>query len=343
MQQSDFDFLLPDELIAQKPLADRTASRLMVLDRQTGRIEHRRFADLPGLLSHGDLLVRNETRVIPARLYGQKETGGQVEVLLVQRQPGAEEVWVCLTRSSKPMRPGSCFELSGGIHGEVLAVDEEGRRKIRFDCEGDFYTKVDAVGHMPLPPYIRRADTESDKERYQTVFAQQPGAVAAPTAGLHFSDETFSELGAHGVDVCGLTLHVGLGTFQPIRTDNLMAHRMHGEVFEVPVETAERVNVAHAEDRRVVALGTTCTRTLEYAVDGDGRLAAGKGVTDLFIYPGFRFQLVDALVTNFHLPQSTLLMLVAAFAGKDFVLEAYREAVAQKYRFFSYGDCMLIL
>jgi len=343
MQLSDFDFDLPDELIAQEPLAERTASRLMVLERSTGRIEHRQFSELPGLLQSGDLLVRNETRVIPARLFGCKSTGGRIEVLLVQRQPGEDEIWTCLTRSSKPMNPGARFRLDGDLSGEVLAVDAEGRRTVRFDAGEDFYARVEAVGHMPLPPYIRRPDAPADRQRYQTVFAGPPGAVAAPTAGLHFDAATFAALAERGVEVCGLTLHVGLGTFQPIRVDNLLAHRMHGELFEVPATTAAAVNRAHAEGRRVVAMGTTSTRTLEYAVDPTGQVHAGGGMTDLFIYPGFKFQVVDALITNFHLPQSTLLMLVAAFAGRDAILAAYREAVAQRYRFFSYGDCMLII
>jgi len=305
-------------------------------------IEHKMFHDLPDLLRSGDLLVRNETRVIPARLLGRKDSGGQVEALLVRCTDVERNHWLCMTRSSKPVKVGTLLGFPEGISGEVIEEVPEGQRIIRFASQGDFYAALEKAGHMPLPPYIRREDAELDKERYQTVFADKPGAIAAPTAGLHFTREIFSALEEKNVEVCGVTLHVGPGTFLPVRTDDLDEHRMHREEYEVPAETAEKVNCARNEGRRVIALGTTVTRTLEHAVDGQGRLQAGQGETDLFIRPGFDFRIVDALITNFHLPKSTLLVLVSAFAGRDLILKAYREAIAERYRFFSYGDCMLI-
>ncbi len=342
MLLSDFDFLLPQELIAQQPLDQRTASRLLLLNRSKRNVVHAQFSRLPQLLREGDLLVRNETRVLPARLLGRKESGGQLELLLVRQVDPLQNVWRCMTRSSKPVRVGSILEFPEEMRGEVLQAEDDGRRLVRFTCPGDFYTVLENVGHMPLPPYIRREDHARDKDRYQTVFARNPGAVAAPTAGLHFSAETFTALAERNIDVCGITLHVGPGTFLPVRSEQLDEHRMHAEVYEIPQTTAACINTARASGRRIVALGTTVTRTLEYAVDQDGQLQAGHGETDLFIMPGFRFRMVDALITNFHLPKSTLLVLVSAFAGRDIVLDAYREAVDHGYRFFSYGDCMLI-
>ncbi|NJC88127.1 MAG: tRNA preQ1(34) S-adenosylmethionine ribosyltransferase-isomerase QueA [Desulfuromonas sp.] len=343
MYLSDFDFELPIELIAQEPLAERAASRLLVVRRDTGGIEHARFADLPGLLLPGDLLVRNETRVIPARLHGRKASGGRIELLLVERVAGEGEVWRCMTRSSKPARHGCKLFFPEGIEGEVTADLGEGWRAIRFRCPGEFLSHLEIAGAMPLPHYIQRSPAAADRERYQTVYAREPGAVAAPTAGLHFSEETFAALAARGIETCGLTLHVGPGTFQPVRVDCLDEHRMHGEWFAIPEATATAVNRAHADSRRVVAVGTTSTRALESAADEQGQLHSGRAETHLFIRPGYRFRVTDAMVTNFHLPKSTLLILVAAFAGRDLILEAYRQAVAEKYRFFSYGDCMLIL
>lgn len=247
-----------------------------------------------------------------------------------------------MTRSSRPLKAGNLLDFPAGICGEVVEVFDDGQRLVRFSAHGPFLEALEQVGHMPLPPYIRRDDQPFDKERYQTVFANNPGAVAAPTAGLHFTEETFTALADRNVEVCGITLHVGPGTFLPVRTDNLNEHRMHSEAYDIPLEAAERINTAREEGRRVVALGTTVTRTLEHAVDGDGLLHAGQGETDLFIKPGHQFRMVDALLTNFHLPKSTLLVLVSAFANRDFVIKAYREAVDQGYRFFSYGDCMLI-
>ena len=342
MLLTEFNFDLPQELIAQQPLDVRSSSRLLLLDRATGQIAHKEFSSLPDLLREGDLLVRNETRVLPARLLGKKQSGGQVEVLLVRQLDSAQNIWRCMTRSSKPVRVGSQLEFPEGICGEVIKAEDDGQRLVRFTCSGAFLERLEQAGHMPLPPYIRREDHDLDKDRYQTVFARNPGAVAAPTAGLHFTEETFNALAERNIDVCGITLHVGPGTFLPVRTENLNEHHMHSEAYEIPAETAETINAARASGRRIVALGTTVTRTLEHAVDDHGLLQAGQGETDLFIMPGFRFRMADALITNFHLPKSTLLVLVSAFAGRDFILNAYREAVEHGYRFFSYGDCMLI-
>ena len=343
MQLHDFDFELPAELIAQAPLPERESSRLLVVRRNSGAIEHARFADLPVWLTPGDLLVRNETRVIPARLRGRKASGGQIELLLVERVAAAGQLWRCLARSAKPARPGCRLFFQGVITGEVAEELGDGWRMVRFECPGDLLVHLETAGEMPLPPYIQRAPAAADRERYQTVYAREPGAVAAPTAGLHFTEASFAALAARGVEIAGLTLHVGPGTFQPVRVERLDEHRMHGERFDIPAVTATAVNRAHAAGRRVVALGTTSTRALESAVDEDGQVRPGGAETSLFIQPGYRFQVTDALITNFHLPKSTLLILVAAFAGRDLILEAYRQAVAEKYRFFSYGDCMLIL
>ena len=342
MLLSQFDFALPQELIAQAPLEKRSASRLLRLQKSNGKIDHEMFFKLPQLLREGDLLVRNDTRVIPARLLGTKESGGQVETLLVRCLDPELNSWLCMTRSSRPLKAGAALDFPGGISGEVVEVANAGQSVIRFYCQGQFLDALDQAGHMPLPPYIRRDDADFDKERYQTVFASIPGAIAAPTAGLHFTDEVFQALKERDIDVCGVTLHVGPGTFLPVRTDNLEEHRMHAEEFVIHEETAQRINAARRDGRRIVALGTTVTRTLEHAVDQDGLLQAGQGETDLFIKPGFNFKIVDALITNFHLPKSTLLVLVSAFAGRGLILKAYEEAVAEKYRFFSYGDCMLI-
>jgi len=343
MRLSDFEFDLPEELIAQYPLAQRQASRLMVLHRATRQVQLAQFADICSWFRSGDVLVVNDTRVIPARLIGRKETGGRIEVFLVRRLPGADEVWACLTKCSKSPRPGTRLCLGDGLEGTVVEGGEPPYRHVRFSCREDFERVLERVGRIPLPPYIRREDTAEDRCRYQTVFARESGAVAAPTAGLHFTEDILQALRTKGVQIHPLTLHVGLGTFLPVRDDDITEHRMHEENYYVPEETAMAVNRAKAEGRRVIALGTTSTRTLEYALDDQGRLQAGEGSCDLFIRPGFRFRIIDGLVTNFHLPCSTLLMLVAAFAGHELILEAYRRAVAEKFRFFSYGDCMLIL
>ncbi|ABA89136.1 S-adenosylmethionine--tRNA ribosyltransferase-isomerase [Syntrophotalea carbinolica DSM 2380] len=343
MRLSDFDFELPEELIAQHPLAQRQASRLMVLNRVTQQLQLAQFADIADWFRPGDVLVVNDTRVIPARLIGRKQTGGRIEVFLVRRLPGVEEVWACLTKCSKSPRPGTRLILGEGLEGTVVEGGEPPYRHVRFSFQGDFSQVLEQVGRIPLPPYIRREATPDDRSRYQTVFAREAGAVAAPTAGLHFTDEILDVLRAKGVEIQPLTLHVGLGTFLPMRTDDITEHRMHEENYFVPEGTAAAVNRAKDDGRRVIALGTTSTRTLEYAVDEQGRLQAGAGTCDLFIRPGFKFRIVDGLVTNFHLPCSTLLVLVAALAGREFILEAYQRAVAEKFRFFSYGDCMLIL
>lgn len=340
---SDFDFDLPEDLIAQTPLARRDDSRLLVLDRGASALRHTRFPEITSILGPGDVLVVNDTRVIPARLFGAKESGGRIEVFLVRRLPGTEEIWGCLTRCSKPPRPGARLLLAEGIVGTLLDVGDSDLRHIRFDVEGDFLAALERAGKIPLPPYIRREADEFDRERYQTVFAAAPGAVAAPTAGLHFTPEILDQLRHKGVEICPVTLHVGPGTFLPVRGDALQDHRMHAESYLIPETTAATVNRAKREKRRVFALGTTTTRTLEHSVGAGGELIPGTGSTDLFILPGYRFRLVDALITNFHLPCSTLLMLVSAFAGRELLLQAYRQAVAERYRFFSYGDSMVIL
>jgi S-adenosylmethionine:tRNA ribosyltransferase-isomerase len=344
MQLNDFDFSLPEELIAQQPAARRDASRLMCLNRSTGQLTSREFNDLPEYFRAGDLLVLNDTQVIPARLLGQKETGGKIEIFLVRRdmQAHSSEDWFCLTKSSRAPRPGTSVRLAKDLTAEVLEEAEPPYRRVRFHCSGDFLQQVEEIGHLPLPPYIRREDELADRTRYQTVFAREKGAVAAPTAGLHFTDEMLDRLRSLGVEIKSVTLHVGLGTFLPVRVEDVTQHKMHTEVYKVPEETAAAVNRARSEGRRVFALGTTSARTLETAATEDRQLRAGQGESDIFIYPGYRFKLIDGLVTNFHLPKSTLLMLVSAFAGREFILSAYQQAVAERYRFFSYGDCMLI-
>lgn len=344
MQLDDFDFSLPEELIAQEPAARRESSRLMCLDRAAASIRSAQFLDILDYFRSGDLLVINDTRVIPARLFGRKQSGGKVEILLVRRDPRAiQEDWLCLSKSSKPMRRGALVELAEGLTGEFLDGGEAPYCRVRFHSASEFLPLVEQIGHLPLPPYIKRADQPSDRERYQTVFAREPGAVAAPTAGLHFGETVLQRLREQGVQIAPLTLHVGIGTFLPVRVEDIRQHRMHSEIFQVPEQTAREVNLARCEGRRIIALGTTSVRTLESAVDTGGKLVSGPGESDIFIYPGYRFRLVDAMVTNFHLPRSTLLMLVSAFAGRELVLQAYRQAVSEEFRFFSYGDCMLIV
>jgi S-adenosylmethionine:tRNA ribosyltransferase-isomerase len=365
----DFDYPLPAAAIAQQP-APRGASRLLVLDRE-GEARHRRIADLPALLRPGDLLVVNDTRVLPARLYGRVVRGGpgtaetaagtggesgaprELELLLVERL--SEREWEALARPGRRAKPGAVIELSeragigtegpgvggtgSGVFAEVLALAGDGRRRVRFS--EPIEPHLERLGHVPLPPYIRRPDQPADRERYQTVYARRPGAIAAPTAGLHFSDELLAALAGAGVERAALTLHVGIGTFKPVTAPLVSDHRMDRERYEIPEETAAAVAQARAGARRVVAVGTTVVRALEGAAAANGKVPAGSGTTDLFITPGFRFQVVDALLTNFHLPRSTLLMLVSAFAGRERVLAAYQEALSLGYRFFSYGDAML--
>ncbi|MCK5912372.1 MAG: tRNA preQ1(34) S-adenosylmethionine ribosyltransferase-isomerase QueA [Desulfuromusa sp.] len=344
MQLTDFDFSLPDDLIAQIPATQRDASRLLCLDRQSGVVESRQFADILSYFQSGDVLVVNDTRVIPARLLGQKLTGGKVEIFLVRQHAGEDQAkeWLCLTKSSKPLRVGTIVNFTPDFSAEVLEEMESPYRRVRFHCSGDFMQKIEAVGHLPLPPYIKREDSQEDYSRYQTVFAREKGAVAAPTAGLHFTESILQQLKTAGVEIVSLTLHVGLGTFLPVRVEDIRHHKMHAELFSIPESTANAVNLAHREGRRVFALGTTSARALETAATDDGVLSAGSGDSEIFIYPGYRFKIVDALITNFHLPKSTLLMLVSAFAGRDFILSAYQQAVKEQFRFFSYGDCMLI-
>jgi S-adenosylmethionine:tRNA ribosyltransferase-isomerase len=342
MQLNDFDFELPHELIAQRPLDSRSSSRMLHLSRAFQTVAHHHFRALPAMLREGDLLVRNETRVFPARLLGRKQSGGQVEALLLRRHDPEKNIWRCMTRSSRPLKVGDTLEFPAGIGGEVVEVTADGQRLVLFSSHGSFLESLEQVGHVPLPPYIRRDDQPFDKDRYQTVYACNPGSVAAPTAGLHFTEETFADLSERHIEVCGVTLHVGPGTFLPVRSETLGEHKMHAEAYDISLQAAQRINTARAEGRRIVALGTTVTRTLEHAVDANDILQPGSGETELFIKPGHRFRMVDALVTNFHLPKSTLLVLVSAFAGRELVLRAYREAVEQGYRFFSYGDCMLI-
>ncbi len=336
MLTSDFEYDLPASSIAQEP-APRGESRLLVLDR-TGPDRHARVSDLPRLLRPGDLLVLNDTRVIPARLYGRSAGGGKMEILLVE--PLAEREWDALVKPGRRARPGARFEIGEGLTAEVIDRLEDGRFRLRFSEPVEPH--LERLGHIPLPPYIHRPDTPEDRERYQTVYARRPGAVAAPTAGLHFTEDLLREIEAAGVETARVTLHVGIGTFKPVSAERIEEHRMERERYEIGEETAEAVRRARESGRRIVAVGTTVIRTLEgAALAGGGEVRAGEGSTDLFITPGFRFQVVDALLTNFHLPRSTLLMLVSAFAGRERVLAAYNEAVREGYRFYSYGDAML--
>ena len=344
MRLTDFDYELPEELIAQEPSARRDGARMMILDRQAQQVEETEFSKITDRFRPGDVLVCNDTKVIPARLLGTKTTGGKVEIFLVRREVASDdEIWLCLTKSSKSIRPGTLVNISPELDAEVLEEAEAPYRRVRFTTTGDFLDQVEKIGHLPLPPYIKRADDLGDRQRYQTVFAREKGAVAAPTAGLHFTEEILAQLQAAGVVIAPVTLHVGLGTFLPVRVENVLDHKMHSELYHVPETTAAAVNRARQQGGRVFALGTTSARALETAATTDGTLQSGSGDSDIFIYPGYQFKIIDGLITNFHLPKSTLLMLVSAFAGKDFILSAYRHAVAKKFRFFSYGDCMLIL
>ncbi|MDB6061116.1 MAG: tRNA preQ1(34) S-adenosylmethionine ribosyltransferase-isomerase QueA [Verrucomicrobiaceae bacterium] len=345
MNLSDFHFDLPDALIARFPAAQRTASRLLVLDGNTGGIEHRQFTDLLDYLRAGDLLVFNNTRVIPARLFGRKETGGRVEIL-VERLLDEQRVQAHI-RASKAPKPGSTIYLTRDESDEAAAarvtvIDKQNDLyELRFDDEQSALAVMNAIGHMPLPPYIDRADTEADRERYQTVYAQREGAVAAPTAGLHFSEDFLQQCKARDVEFGFVTLHVGAGTFQPVRVQNIFEHRMHAESVEVDAPLCEQVRATRARGGRVIAIGTTSVRALESA-SASSEIQPFQGDTRIFIYPGYSFRSVDLLFTNFHLPESTLIMLVSAFAGREHVLNAYRAAVEQQYRFFSYGDAMLV-
>jgi len=341
MKISDFDYDLPEDLVAQAPVTPRDASRLMVVP-ASGPALHRRFADLPELLRPGDLLVLNDTRVIPARLVGRRATGGRVEILLCEPlEGGLGRRWRAMGQASKPIREGNVLSFDG-LEARVERVEGEGFLVVALDREGaDLEAALARAGRVPLPPYVRREPTEEDRERYQTIWAAAPGSAAAPTAGLHFTASLLDRISARGVERTAVTLHVGPGTFLPVRGESLEEHRLHAERFEVPPETAGAFAAARARGGRVVAVGTTAVRTLESAFEGGG-LRAGAGRTDLFVRPGHRFRAVDLLVTNFHLPRSTLLVLACAFAGRERVLAAYREAVRLRYRFFSYGDAMLL-
>ena len=338
MKLSDFMYDLPEERIAQTPVEPRDHSRLMVIHRDTGAIEHRHFYDIIDYLNPGDCLVINETKVIPARLYGERPTGGAVEVLLL-KQLGPKR-WETLVRPGKKLKPGAEVLFGDGrLKCRVLETTDVGGRIVEFECEGSFEAALDALGEMPLPPYIH--EKLQDRDRYQTVYAKQDGSAAAPTAGLHFTPGLMDRIRAKGVDIVPVLLHVGLGTFRPVKVENIEEHEMHSEYFEVTEEAADRVNAARERGGRIVAVGTTSVRTLESAAE-DGRLVAKRGDTSIFIKPGYRFQLVDALITNFHLPGSTLIMLVSALWDRERILEAYKTAVENEYRFFSFGDAMLI-
>ena len=341
MKTSDFFYDLPEELIAQDPLEDRTASRLLVLNRETGAVEHKIFSDVIDYLNEGDCLVINNTRVIPARLIGEKEgTGGKVEVLLLKRR--ANDVWETLVKPGKKLRPGARVTFGDGrLKAEILEIAEEGNRLVRFYYEGIFEEILDALGEMPLPPYITHK--LEDKEMYQTVYAKYDGSAAAPTAGLHFTKELLSKIEEKGIKIASITLHVGLGTFRPVKVDDVNNHHMHTEWYEVNAEAADIINETKRNGGRVICVGTTSCRTIESVADENGYMKAKTGETDIFIYPGYKFKVMDGLITNFHLPESTLVMLVSAFAGKENVLAAYETAVKEKYRFFSFGDAMLLI
>lgn len=343
MLVKEFDYHLPEALIARYPAPERDQSRLMLLNRANGSITDHLFKDIMGFLEPGDLLVLNDTRVIPARLFGHKHTGGKVELFLVRRLECTDECWSCLMRSSKGIRPGQAINLSSGMIARVCERIDPETWLVRFEGPEPFQAWLEREGHMPLPPYLQRAADSQDQQRYQTVFARSAGAVAAPTAGLHFTRALLDELVHKGVGIEYLTLHTGLGTFQPVRVERVADHQIHHERYCLSDTTAAAIRGTKERGGRIVAVGTTTARTLEYAADDSGRIMSGAGEADIFIYPGYRFKVVDALVTNFHLPESTLIMLVSAFAGKEFIFGAYREAVERSYRFYSYGDAMLIV
>lgn len=340
MRKEDFYFDLPEELIAQDPLEDRSSSRLLVLDKETGKVEHHVFREIIDYLQEGDCLVINDTKVIPARLIGSKiGTDAKIEVLLLKRKEN--DVWETLVKPGKKAKVGTRISFGDGLLvGEVVDIVEEGNRLIHFEYEGIFEEILDQLGQMPLPPYITHQ--LEDKNRYQTVYAKHSGSAAAPTAGLHFTPELLKEIEEKGVQIARVTLHVGLGTFRPVKVDNILEHHMHSEFYQIDEEAAEKINRAKESGHRVICVGTTSCRTIESAADKNGKLHATNGWTEIFIYPGYEFKVLDCLITNFHLPESTLVMLVSALAGREQVLSAYEEAVKEKYRFFSFGDAMFI-
>ena len=341
MKKEDFYFKLPEELIAQDPLEDRSASRLLVLDKESGKIEHRMFRDIKAYLKPGDCLVINDTKVIPARLIGSKiGTDAKIEILLLKRKEN--DIWETLVKPGKKAKPGTKISFGEGLLiGEVIDVVEEGNRLIQFSYQGIFEEILDQLGQMPLPPYITHQ--LEDKNRYQTVYAKHSGSAAAPTAGLHFTPELLKEIKESGVDIAHVTLHVGLGTFRPVKVENIQEHHMHSEFYHIEASEAEKINRAKRGGHRIICVGTTSCRTIESAAKPDGTLSECSGWTEIFIYPGYQFTVLDCLLTNFHLPESTLIMLVSALAGREHVLHAYEEAVKEQYRFFSFGDAMLIV
>ena len=340
MKTSDFYYDLPEELIAQDPLANRSDSRLMVLDKEHGAVSHHVFREIVDYLNPGDCLVINDTKVIPARLIGEREgTGAKIEVLLLKRKTG--DVWETLVKPGRKAKPGTRIQFGGGLLvGEVMDIVDEGNRLIRFEFEGIFEEILDQLGQMPLPPYITHQ--LKDKDRYNTVYATHSGSAAAPTAGLHFTPELLKTIEEKGIDIARVTLHVGLGTFRPVKVDDVENHHMHSEFYMIDEEAAEKINRAKENGKRVICVGTTSCRTIESAADENGRLKPCSEWTEIFIYPGYQFKILDCLITNFHLPESTLIMLVSALAGKEHVLAAYEEAVKERYRFFSFGDAMFI-
>ena len=342
MRIEEFDYHLPPSLIAQYPLPQRGETSLMILHRKTGAIEHHAFGDIAQYLNPSDLLVMNNTRVLPARLIGKKETGGRVEMLLIPSWNGMGGEWKALIKGAGKMKQGARIRFEQGLEGEVGEV-KDGKGEISFSGQGEIMDVLQKIGHIPLPPYIKRGDEGLDRERYQTVFAEREGSIAAPTAGLHFTHALLQSLRENGVRATMITLHVGIGTFAPVKARDIENHTMEAEWIEISEETAREIEGAKARDGKVIAVGTTTTRALESISNGSGGVRPGKGMTSLFIYPPYRFGVIDGLVTNFHLPKSTLVMLASAFAGKDLLMRAYREAIRREYRFYSYGDAMLIL
>ena len=340
MKVSEFDYELPEELIAQTPIKKRDESRLMILDKENKKIEHKIFKDILEYLKPGDVLVRNNTKVLPARIYGKKDTGANVEFLLLKNIEG--DIWESIVRPGNKLRVGTNVIFGDGkLNAEILEILPGGTRKVKFTYNGIFNEILDEIGLMPLPPYIH--EQLEEKDRYQTVYAKYQGSAAAPTAGLHFTDELLEKLKEKGIEIANVTLHVGIGTFRPVKEETIEAHEMHSEHFYIKQEDVDKINKAKKEGRRVIAVGTTSCRVFESIADENGEVKEIETDTEIFIYPGYKFKCIDGLITNFHLPQSTLIMLVSAFAGKDFVFEAYRQAVEEKYRFFSFGDAMIIL